>query len=106
MKFRKGISGNPNGRPTGTPNKTSASLRTRINIFLSDNFETIESDFQSMSPIERTRFYLALLKFGLPQLQAVSIDRQIESMSDTQLDEIISLIECNSVTTNEKRQNV
>jgi hypothetical protein len=97
MAFIKGKSGNPNGRPVGIKNKSGATLRTRINDFLTGNFETIERDFESMTPTERARFYLALLKFGLPQLQAVSIERQLETMTDTQLDEIVRLIESNSV---------
>lgn len=97
MSFHKGRSGNPNGRPTGSKNRAGASLRLRINDFLTDNFDTIERDFQMMTPIERSRFYLALLKFGLPQLQALSIDRQLETMTDDQLTEIVRLIESNSV---------
>jgi len=46
-----------------------------------------------MDPEERARLYFGLLKFGLPQLQAVSMDLQLERMTDEQLDMVLERIE-------------
>ena len=93
MPFRKGESGNPSGRPKGAKNKLTEELRNRITVFLSDHFDTIQTDFQRMDPEERARLYFGLLKFGLPQLQAVSMDLQLERMTDEQLDMVLERIE-------------
>ena len=87
MPFKKGQSGNNKGKPKGTKNKTGVKLRETISDFLSDNFPKIVSDFHALPPKERVRLYTDLLQFGLPKLQAVSLD--FDKLTDEQLDEII-----------------
>jgi len=74
MPFIQGQSGNPNGKPLGTKNKTSNHLRELITDFLSENFEKVRDDFETLSPKERTKLYCDLLQYGLPKLQSVNLE--------------------------------
>jgi len=91
MGLPKKRTNNPKGRPPG-PNKITAELRERIKTFLDGNFETIEKDFKGLDPEKRVALFERYLKFCLPQLQTTEIDLNIESMSDAELDLIISRI--------------
>jgi predicted component of type VI protein secretion system len=90
MAFKFGVSGNPDGRPKGSTNKTSIQLRETINNFLETNFEKIVLDFAKLKPNERVKFYTDLLNYGLPKLQAVQIENDFDSLTDDELDHIIN----------------
>lgn len=89
MPFKKGQSGNPNGKPPGAKNKIGIQLRETISNFLIDNFETIQNDFKKLNPKDRAKIYCDLLQYGLPRLQAVSNEFQFEQLTDEQLTEVI-----------------
>ena len=90
MAFKFGVSGNPDGRPKGSTNKTSLQLRETINNFLETNFEKVVLDFAKLKPNERVKFYTDLLNYGLPKLQAVQIENDFDSLTDDELDHIIN----------------
>ncbi|NDK56816.1 hypothetical protein [Pontibacter fetidus] len=96
MGLKKGMTNNPGGRPLGTVNKVTRSLRERINAFLEDNFILIEEDFKLLDSKERTIFYTKLLAFGLPTLKAIdytnSINSKLEGLSDEQLNMMIEAV--------------
>jgi hypothetical protein len=91
--FAKGHKG---FKPKGATNKAAGALRTRINKFLSDNWEQIEQDFQQLEPKERLIFYERIMRYGLPQLQSIQytamIEKDIESLSDADLDTLLNRI--------------
>ena len=89
MPFEQGISGNPEGRPKGTKNKTGLQLRETITDFLENNFEKIVQDFHYLKPKDRVKLYCDLLQYGLPRLQAVQLETDFDNLSDSQLDQII-----------------
>lgn len=89
MGQRKGQTGNPNGRPKGTPNKVTADLRQWICNFIDENREQIRKDWQKLEPKERLAMFEKLLKYALPTLQATTHEVDFERLSDEQLDYII-----------------
>lgn len=92
MPFEKGISGNPVGRPRGSANRINQQLRETITDFLECNFQKIMDDFEELGPKDRVKLYCDLLQYGLPKLQAVQIESEIERLPDDQLDLIIQKI--------------
>lgn len=100
MAFKKGESGNPSGRPAGTNNKVSNKLRGTITAFLSDNFQKLKDDFGTMPAKDRAKLYCDLLQYGLPKLQAMSMDLSFDRLTEEELNEIIQTLINKS---NEKR---
>ena len=90
MGLHKGQTNNPTGRPVGSKNKITASLRGKINDFLNDNWNTMQTDFEKLEPKERLMFYEKLLQYGLPKLQSTELLSNIEQLTDSQLDFIIN----------------
>jgi hypothetical protein len=66
MGMPKGITGNPNGRPKGSPNKTTAEMKEMIAGFLSDNLETLQKDFDRLEPAKRFEVLDRMMKYILP----------------------------------------
>lgn len=92
MGQRKGQTGNPNGRPKGATGKLSGDLRSKINSIIENNIETIQSDIDSLEPIQRLQIFEKLLKYALPTLQAQSFDVDFSTLSESQLNQIINNI--------------
>ncbi len=90
MPLKKGQTNNPNGRPKGSRNKVTASLRARINDFLNNNWENLQKDFEKLEPKEKLMFYEKLLQYGLPKLQNTQLTSNVDKLSDEQLDYIIN----------------
>lgn len=77
MKFQSGISGNKNGRPRGAVNKTTSALRERISDFLSNNFDQVQIDFDTLPAKDRAKLFVDLLPFALSSLKSVEITEHI-----------------------------
>lgn len=65
------------GRVKGTPNKATAELRERFTSLLESNFDTIQSDLNTLEPKDRIKTILEISKFVIPTLK--SVDHQIET---------------------------
>lgn len=66
MAQKKGQTGNPNGRPKGTPNKVTAEMKEKIQLFVESNFETIQKDFDNVDAKDRLIIFERLLKYVIP----------------------------------------
>lgn len=84
-KFKKGQSGNPNGRPKGAKNKDTKALRERINHLLNKNWEAIQTDLEELTPKERIDAYIKLLEYALPKLQRTELSTEQSQDDDRQV---------------------
>jgi hypothetical protein len=77
MGLNPGQTNNYKGRPKGTKNKAGRDLRERISAFLSDNWQAMEEEFNKLEPKDKLIFYEKLMQYGLPKLQSISHDGEI-----------------------------
>ncbi len=64
--FKKGQSGNEKGRKPGIPNKTTEQLRQAVQVFIENNIEELQSNFDLLEPKEKLIFIEKILRFVLP----------------------------------------
>ena len=79
------------GRKKGTPNKTTEELRSMVQSFLEQHWETLHSDFEKLQPSQRVMFLEKLLTHVLPkpitdlsQLSESDLDLLIEKLKKQQ----------------------
>ncbi|HEV8079556.1 MAG TPA: hypothetical protein VGP43_02505 [Chitinophagaceae bacterium] len=80
------------GRRKGSTNKIKSDLREKITEFLGGNFAHIKRTFMNLEPRDKMKFYTDLLQYGLPKLQATSLDFDLNQLSDKQLDQLFNKI--------------
>lgn len=59
------------GRSKGTPNKTTATVKTWVATLLSKNRKQIEADLKGMTPADRVKVLFGLLPYVIPKQQAL-----------------------------------
>ena len=90
----KGKTNNPNGRPKGTPNKTTSEMRSKIQKLVDTNWTTISKDIKKMQPRDRVEMVVRLLPYVTPKLQVTDLNIDFDRLNDEQLDSFVnSLIE-------------
>jgi hypothetical protein len=90
MPHRKGHTNNPNGRPIGTTNKTTANFRQWIGGFLDGQRSQVIRDWQKLEPKDRILMFEKLMRFVLPTLQSTTLQSDFEMLTDEQLNQIIN----------------
>lgn len=82
------------GRKKGVPNKTTEELRSMVQNFLEQHWETLHSDFEKLQPSQRVMFLEKLLTHVLPkpltdlsQLSENDLDILLERLKNQQRDE-------------------
>lgn len=72
----KGFTNNIHGRPKGVPNKITTELRTMLNDFVTEQWETIKQDFGQLQPKERLIYYEKLLQYCIPKNSKLGLDSE------------------------------
>lgn len=84
------------GRPLGSPNKVSQTLRNRLNLFVDRNFDQLQTEYENLESREKLQFMVALLPYLTPRLSAVSAElelkQKLESLSEQKLEFLINQI--------------
>ncbi len=86
MPFQKGHK-KIGGRKTETPNKIKKDLRTRISMFLEDNFDEAVKEWKSIEDSKnKVRLYIEFAKFVIPALQSISLDANMTKQDSVEDD--------------------
>lgn len=83
------------GRRAGTPNKSTASLRNWVRLFVTRNTKQMQSDLDALDPKDRLILLEKFMRYTIPQQQAVSAAVDLNRLSDDQLDQVIEQIAAN-----------
>ena len=66
-KFKKGESGNPNGRPPGSINKTTAEMKKLIKTYVKNELEQADSLLSELTAKERLDILCKMLPYIMPK---------------------------------------
>ena len=79
------------GRKKGVPNKTTEELRSMVQLFIENNIERLQTDFDLLEPKDRLNFIERLLKMVVPapisdlsQLSERELDTLIDKLKKQQ----------------------
>lgn len=75
MPQKKGHTGNPYGRPKGTPNKVTSTLRNWLLELINNNRLLIQQDFEQLEPLQRMQMLEKLLPFLMPKVESAGAVR-------------------------------
>ena len=92
-RFKKGESGNPQGRKRGTRNRTTAELQQALLKLLDDNLNELSEDLKALKPKDRATILLNLAKHVTPPAL------QPERLTEEQLEQIIQYLKDNGKKT-------
>lgn len=80
--FKKGVSGNPAGRPKGSLNKTTVAQRATLQMVMDNLAETILSDLALVTPSRRLEIYKELTGYFTPKLSSNKNENSNEISGD------------------------
>ncbi|MFR9543519.1 MAG: hypothetical protein SNH27_15900 [Rikenellaceae bacterium] len=92
MAQPKGKTGNPNGRPKGSPNKVTTEMKEWVKELIDNNREQLERDLKILDPDERWRVIEKLMSYVMPKMQSVETKIDLNNLTDDQLNAIVGEI--------------
>ena len=99
MKFQKGQSGNPKGRPKGAKGKAVTDLKKWVAEILDGGREKFEKALNCVPPQDYIKTFMGLLNYSLPKLQSMSpgemLDaeyKKLEELLENAPDEVVDKI--------------
>ena len=77
-KYKKGQSGNPQGRPKGSVNEKTAYIRDWVISVIGSNGQRLLNDFPRLSRKEQWRVITQLMPYVLPRQHEAVIDTSVD----------------------------
>lgn len=77
-QFRKGQSGNPNGRPKGSKNRAPLIAKNAIAEALEAEAPHLQKLLRELDPKDRIEAFVKLAKYVLPTLKATEVQAEID----------------------------
>lgn len=71
MPHKKGVTNNPNGRPTGKPNKVTKELRELMQSFIETNFQDLQKEYDKLEGLDKFKAMDKFMQYVLPKYSAV-----------------------------------
>ena len=78
-------------------NKARKELKEKITMFLVDNFEAMQEEFEKLEGKEKVQFYCALLPYGLAKMKPEP-EIILERLTDEEIDEIYEKLKHVAIT--------
>ena len=80
MAFKKGVSGNPNGRKKGATNKTTAEIKEIITRIVGNQLDRLEKDLDTLrktNPSKAVDISTKLIDYVIPRMSKLDVEGEL-----------------------------